>query len=70
MSEAAERRARRRMYGPARALPATSTSRRPRATAVGLPRVVVMHVQVVFLIMTATALMTGTIKLRQNLASL
>lgn len=36
----------------------------------GLDRVVVLHVQVVFVIMTATALMTGTIKLRQNLASL
>jgi len=35
-----------------------------------LPRIVVLHVQVVFIIMTATALMTGTIKLRQNLASL
>jgi hypothetical protein len=29
-----------------------------------------MHVQVVFVSMTATALMTATIKLRQNLASL
>lgn len=36
----------------------------------GLDRVIVLHVQVVFIIMTATALMTGTIKLRQNLASL
>ncbi len=36
----------------------------------GLERIVVLHVQVVFVIMTATALMTGTIKLRQNLASL
>jgi hypothetical protein len=36
----------------------------------GLQRIVVLHVQVVFIIMTATALMTGTIKLRQNLASL
>jgi hypothetical protein len=40
------------------------------ATVAGLPRVVVMHLQVVFAIMTATALMTATIKLRQNLASL
>ena len=40
------------------------------ATVAGLDRVVVMHVQVVFVIMTATALMTATIKLRQNLASL
>ena len=40
------------------------------ATVAGLPRVVVMHLQVVFVIMTATALMTATIKLRQNLASL
>jgi hypothetical protein len=35
-----------------------------------LARIVVLHVQIVFIIMTATALMTGTIKLRQNLASL
>ncbi|WP_123537281.1 hypothetical protein [Halosimplex salinum] len=40
------------------------------ATVAGLDRVVVVHVQVVFVIMTATALMTATIKLRQNLASL
>jgi len=40
------------------------------ATVAGLDRVVVMHIQVVFVIMTATALMTATIKLRQNLASL
>jgi hypothetical protein len=40
------------------------------ATVAGLPRVIVVHVQVVFVIMTATALMTATIKLRQNLASL
>jgi hypothetical protein len=38
--------------------------------AAGLDRVIVLHVQVVFIIMTATALMTATIKLRQNLASL
>jgi hypothetical protein len=36
----------------------------------GLSVEVVRHVQVVFVIMTATALMTATIKLRQNLASL
>lgn len=36
----------------------------------GLDRVIVLHIQIVFLIMTATALMTGTIKLRQNLAAL
>jgi hypothetical protein len=36
----------------------------------GLERIVVLHVQVVFIIMTATALMTGTVKLRQNLAGL
>ncbi|MFB6087031.1 MAG: hypothetical protein ABEJ85_00805 [Haloarculaceae archaeon] len=40
------------------------------ATAAGLPRIVVMHVQIVFVIMTATALMTATIKLRQNFATL
>lgn len=40
------------------------------AIPVGLDRAVVLHVQVVFIIMTATALMTGTIKLRQNLAGL
>ncbi|WP_276271424.1 hypothetical protein [Haloarcula litorea] len=40
------------------------------AVLVGLDRVVVLHVQVVFVIMTATTLMTATIKLRQNLASL
>ncbi|MFB6151019.1 MAG: hypothetical protein ABEJ40_04355 [Haloarculaceae archaeon] len=40
------------------------------ATVAGLDRSVVMHVQVVFVIMVATALMTATIKLRQNLASL
>lgn len=37
---------------------------------IGLDRVVVLHVQVVFIIMVATALMSGTIKLRQNLAGL
>ena len=40
------------------------------ATLVGLDRAIVLHVQVVFVIMTATTLMTATIKLRQNLASL
>jgi hypothetical protein len=40
------------------------------AVAAGLDRVIVLHIQVVFVIMTATALMTATIKLRQNLASL
>ncbi|WP_135302448.1 hypothetical protein [Haloarcula amylovorans] len=40
------------------------------AVLAGLDRVVVLHVQVVFVIMTATALMTATIKLRQNLATL
>lgn len=40
------------------------------ATAIGLDRVVVQHIQAVFIIMTATALMSGTIKLRQNLAAL
>jgi hypothetical protein len=33
-----------------------------------LDRAIVLHIQVVFVIMTATALMTATIKLRQNLA--
>ncbi|MFC7134954.1 MULTISPECIES: hypothetical protein [Salinibaculum] len=36
----------------------------------GLDRIVILHVQVVFIIMTATAMMTATIKLRQNLAGL
>lgn len=40
------------------------------AVLVGLDRIVVLHIQVVFVIMTATALMTATIKLRQNLARL
>ena len=35
---------------------------------VDLDRVVVLHVRVVFVIMTAVTLMTATIKLRQNLA--
>ncbi|WP_336325533.1 hypothetical protein [Halovenus sp. HT40] len=40
------------------------------AIPLGTDRTIVLHVQLVFLIMTATALMTATIKLRQNLASL
>ncbi|WP_324757557.1 hypothetical protein [Haloarcula montana] len=40
------------------------------ATLAGLDRAIVLHVQVVFVIMTATTLMTATIKLRQNLATL
>ncbi|GGN87122.1 MULTISPECIES: hypothetical protein [Haloarcula] len=40
------------------------------AVLAGLDRVIVLHIQVVFVIMTATTLMTATIKLRQNLASL
>lgn len=40
------------------------------AIPAGLDRVIVLHVQVVFLIMVATTLMTGTIKLRQNLSGL
>ena len=40
------------------------------AIPLGMNRTIVLHVQLVFLIMTATALMTATIKLRQNLASL
>lgn len=40
------------------------------AFALGVDRQVVPHIQVVFVIMTATALMTATIKLRQNLAGL
>lgn len=42
----------------------------PIAFALGLDRNVVPHIQVVFIIMTASTLMTATIKLRQNLASL
>ncbi|QSG15187.1 hypothetical protein [Halapricum desulfuricans] len=37
------------------------------AVFAGLDRVIVLHVQVVLVIMTATTLMTSTIKLRQNL---
>ncbi len=40
------------------------------ARLLGVDRVIVLHVQVVFVIMTATALMTATIKLQQNLAGL
>jgi len=40
------------------------------AVPLGLERVVVLHVQIVFLIMTATTMMTATIKLQQNLAGL
>jgi hypothetical protein len=40
------------------------------AVPFGLERVVVMHVQVVFIIMTGTGFMTATVKLRQNLAGL
>lgn len=40
------------------------------AIVAGVDRTIVLHVQLVFLIMTATALMTATIKLRQNLATL
>jgi hypothetical protein len=40
------------------------------AVPFGLERVVVMHVQLVFIIMTATGFMTATVKLRQNLAGL
>lgn len=40
------------------------------AFALGVDRNVVPHVQVVFIIMTASTLMTATIKLRQNLATL
>jgi len=40
------------------------------AVVAGLDQVIVLHIQVVFVIMTATALMTATIKLRQNLAGL
>lgn len=36
----------------------------------GIDEIVVLHVQIVFIIMTATALMTANIKLRQNLARL
>lgn len=36
----------------------------------GIERVVILHVRVVFLIVVATSLMTATIKLKQNLASM
>ena len=35
---------------------------------VGLPVAVIRHIQVVFVIMTATTLMSATIKLRQHIA--
>jgi hypothetical protein len=40
------------------------------AITLGSDPIVALHIQVVFIIMTAGALMTGTIKLRQNLAGL
>lgn len=40
------------------------------STALGLEPVVVWHIQVVFIVMAATALVSATIKLRQNLAGL
>ena len=40
------------------------------ATFAGLPLEVVLHVQFVFVIMAATAVMAAMIKLRQNLAAL
>lgn len=40
------------------------------AVPFGVAPIVVLHIRVVFVIMTATALMTATIKLRQNLATL
>lgn len=40
------------------------------AVPLGIDRVVILHVQIVFLIMTATTMMTATIKLQQNLAGL
>lgn len=40
------------------------------AYALGVNRAVVPHIQVVFILITAGALMTATIKLRQNLAGL
>ncbi|QGN06557.1 hypothetical protein Hrd1104_04085 [Halorhabdus sp. CBA1104] len=39
-------------------------------TLLGIEQIIVLHVQVVFIIMAATALMTANIKLRQNLARL
>ncbi|WEL21186.1 hypothetical protein [Halorhabdus sp. BNX81] len=39
-------------------------------TLVGIDRAIILHVQIVFVIMAATALMTANIKLRQNLARL
>ncbi|MEF8825127.1 MAG: hypothetical protein V5A27_02120 [Halapricum sp.] len=40
------------------------------ATVAGLDRIIVLHVQIVLVIMTAMMLMTSTIKLRQNLSGL
>ena len=40
------------------------------AVVAGLDRAIVLHVQIVFVIMTATTLMTATIKLRQNLVGM
>jgi len=40
------------------------------AIPAGLDRAIVLHIQIVFLIMAGTSMMTATIKLRQNLASL
>lgn len=40
------------------------------AVPLGVAPVVVLHVQTVLIVMTATSLMTATIKLRQNLATL
>lgn len=40
------------------------------AVLAGLDRIVVFHIRVVFVIMSATTLMTATIKLRQNVTSL
>jgi hypothetical protein len=40
------------------------------AVVAGLDRAVVLHVQIVFVIMTATTLMTATIKLRQTLVGM
>jgi hypothetical protein len=40
------------------------------AVVAGLDRAIVLHVQIVFVIMTATTLMTATIKLRQTLVGM
>jgi hypothetical protein len=39
------------------------------AVVAGLAQIIILHIQVIFIIMTATALMTATIKLRQNVAT-